>query len=180
MVLAAAARVRERFPDALLVLVPRHPKRFGEVEGILKASKVSYVSRSSGDSGEAATDVFFGNTLGELLMFYAASDVAFVGGSLVPIGGHNLLEPAALGKPVLTGPHNFNAEDVAQIMVEEGGARVVNDDRELADAVLALLADPAACAAQGERARQAVVANRGSLDRLMALLEPLIPAAEKS
>ncbi len=178
--LAAAARVRERFPDALLVLVPRHPKRFGEVEGVLKASRVAYVSRSSGATGNETTDVFFGNTLGELLVFYAASDVALVGGSLVPIGGHNLLEPAALGKPVLTGPHNFNAEDVAQIMVEEGGARIVADDRDLAEAVLALLADPAGCAAQGELARQAVLANRGSLDRLMALLEPLIPGPEVS
>ena len=81
---------------------------------------------------------------------------------------------------MLTGPHNFNAEDVAQIMVEEGGARIVADDRDLAEAVLALLADPAGCAAQGELARQAVLANRGSLDRLMALLEPLIPGPEVS
>ncbi len=173
-VLEAAREIRSEVSEALLVLVPRHPKRFDEVEGILRSAGMSYVSRSSGASGGAETEVFYGNSLGELLIFYAASDVAFVGGSLVPIGGHNLLEPAALGRPVLTGPHNFNAEDVAQIMIEEGGATLVDDPGDLARAVLALFADDAARATQGERARQAVVANRGSLDRLMALLEPLI------
>jgi 3-deoxy-D-manno-octulosonic-acid transferase len=174
MALDAARDIGAQVPGALLLLVPRHPKRFGEVEGILRNSGARYVTRSSGASGDSETDVFFGNTLGELLVFYAAADVAFVGGSLVPIGGHNLLEPAALGRPVLTGPHNFNAEDVAQIMVEEGGATLVEHPADLAGAVLALLNDETARAAQGERARQAVVANRGSLDRLMALLEPLI------
>ena len=172
--LDAARQIRTHVPDALLVLVPRHPKRFAEVEGILRGKGTRYVTRSSGVTGDAGTEVFYGNTLGELLVFYAASDVAFVGGSLVPIGGHNLLEPAALGRPVLTGPHNFNAEDVAQIMVEEGGVTLVEDSAALAGAVLALFADEAARAAQGERARRAVVMNRGSLDRLMALLEPLI------
>jgi 3-deoxy-D-manno-octulosonic-acid transferase len=175
MLLAAHRLVRARFADALLVMVPRHPPRFGEVADWLRQQGVKFVTRDGGAPASAATEVFLVNTLGELQFFYAAGDVAFVGGSLVPVGGHNLLEPAALGLPVLAGPNNFNSADVARLLAEEGAVRIVHDTAELAAAVSELLADPAARTRMGTSGRQAIEANRGAVDRLMAFLAPLLP-----
>ena len=108
--------------------------------------------------------------MGVLQDWYAAADVAFVGGSLVPIGGHNLLEPAALGRPVLTGPYTYNAPEVARGLIEAGGARVVRDAGELAAGLSVWLADGDACAAAGSSAALAVTANRGAAQRARALL----------
>ncbi len=114
------------------------------------------------------------DTLGELLDFYAAADVVFVGGSLVPAGGHNLLEPAALGRPILTGPHHFNAAEIARLLAERRGAQVVRDARELGARVTELLASASEREAMGASARAVVEENRGALDRLLALMEPLL------
>jgi 3-deoxy-D-manno-octulosonic-acid transferase len=175
VLLAAHRLVRARFAQALLVLVPRHPPRFDEVADWLKSRGVSFVTRSSASGTSGETEVFLVNTLGELLSFYAAGDVAFVGGTLVPIGGHNLLEPAALGLPVLAGPNNFNSADIARLLAEGGAVRIVHDAQELATAVCELLADPAARTRMGASGRQAIEQNRGAVDRLMAFLEPLLP-----
>ena len=110
--------------------------------------------------------------MGEVPLFYAASDVAFVGGTLVSIGGHNLLEPAALGKPVVTGPHLFSTQDIADMFSKVGASMVVNDERELAHAVLELLADPDKAHAVGEKGLVLLQENRGALQRLLDLLEP--------
>ena len=107
-------------------------------------------------------------------MFYAASDIAFVGGSLVPVGGHNLLEPAALGLPVISGPNVFNAQEIADMFVDEGACEIVQDAPDLANEIEKLLADPDAAKAMGERGRDIVQSNRGSLAKLLGLLEPLI------
>ncbi len=136
VLLAAHRLVRARFAQALLVLVPRHPPRFEEVADWLKARGVNFVTRSSASGTNGETEVFLVNTLGELLSFYAAGDVAFVGGTLVPIGGHNLLEPAALGLPVLAGPNNFNSADIARLLAEGGAVRIVHDAQELAAAIV--------------------------------------------
>jgi 3-deoxy-D-manno-octulosonic-acid transferase len=173
--LDAHATVRARFPDALLVLVPRHPPRFGEVAELLEQRRIPFVTRTGGASVTEQTQVFLLNTLGELLAFYAAGDLAFVGGSLVPIGGHNLLEPAALGLPVIAGPHNFNSEDIARMLVERGAVTIAADAGSVATQVVALLADPAARARMGAIGRKAVDDNRGAVDRLMAFLSPLLP-----
>jgi 3-deoxy-D-manno-octulosonic-acid transferase len=175
VLLAAQRRVRERYANALLVLVPRHPPRFAEVADALKSRGLRYVTRDSGAAVSADTEVFLVDRLGELLGFYAAAEVAFVGGSLVPIGGHNLLEPAALGLPVLAGPHNFNSADIARMLVESGAVRIVHDAAELSAAVCELLADPAARARMGAGGRKAIEENRGAVDRLMAFLQPLLP-----
>jgi 3-deoxy-D-manno-octulosonic-acid transferase len=114
------------------------------------------------------------DTLGELLDFYAAGEVAFVGGSLVPVGGHNLLEPAALGVPILTGPYNGNSEEIAQLLIARGAAEVVHDAAALAARVNALLADPQARARMGAAGGAAIAANRGAVRRLLALIEPLL------
>ncbi len=175
VLLAAHRTVRARFAQALLVMVPRHPPRFAEVAASLKEQGINFVTRSSGVAPSGATEVFLVDRLGELVSFYAAGDVAFVGGSLVPIGGHNLLEPASLGLPALAGPHNFNSADVARLLVECGAVRLVDDAAGLSEAIGELLANPAARTAMGANGKKAIEANRGAVDRLMAFLEPLLP-----
>lgn len=178
LVLAAFDAVRRVHPTCLLLLAPRHPERFGAVAELLQARGLEYAMRSSGAPCLPRTAVYLLDTLGELPMFYAASDVAFVGGSLVPIGGHNLLEPASLGVPIITGPHNFNAEDVAELLAAAGGARVLRDAGELAPAVIELLDDPELRAQRGRIAQRCVQENRGALERLLQLVRPLLgPAA---
>jgi 3-deoxy-D-manno-octulosonic-acid transferase len=174
-VLDAHAMVLGGMPDVLLILVPRHPQRFDAVAGLLARRGCRFERRSAGLQVEAGTQVLLLDTVGELTAFYAAADIAFVGGSLVPIGGHNLLEPAALGMPVLTGPSHGNAEDIAQLLLREGAAREVAGARELADVLLELIADPALRRQIGARAAQIVEENRGAVARLVALIEPLLP-----
>jgi len=175
LVLDAHAQLRARHPAALLVLAPRHPPRAAAVAALLRRRGVRFVTRASGAAVAPDTEVLLLDTLGELQLFYAAGDVAFVGGSLVPVGGHNLLEPAALGRPIVTGPHTANAAAVARLLLEEGAAVTVRDAEGLATRVGTWLADPAARQAAGERGRAAVGANRGALARFLALLEPLVP-----
>ncbi len=172
--IAAHAMLREQFPDLLLILVPRHPERFREVGKLVEQRGFQCVHRTADVSIDDATEVFLVDTMGELPLFYAASDVAFVGGSLVPVGGHNMLEPAALGLPVVSGPYVFNAQDIADMFIELGASRLVNDSTELATSVGGLIADPDAAAKIGEKGREIVLQNRGSLSKLLGLLEPLI------
>jgi len=176
-VLEAQRRISAVHPGALLVLAPRHANRFGEVAGWLERQGIAARRRSAGPPAPAAAgscNVLLLDTLGELLDFYAAADVAFVGGSLAPIGGHNLLEPAALGLPVLTGPHNSNGEEVACLLLDGGAAEIVRTGDELAARVNALLADAALRAEMGRRGRAAVERNRGALEKLMRLISSLL------
>ena len=119
------------------------------------------------------------DTLGELQMFYAAADVAFVAGSLVPVGGHSLLEPAVLGLPMLSGPHTHNAQDVADLFEQCGALAIVRDADELAARISAWFDDPAGARAVGEHGRQAVEQSRGAVGRIVAMVTPLLspPAA---
>lgn len=167
-------RVLQRsHPDLLLALVPRHPERFASVRDLVERSDFSVVSRTEGKpAGDA--DVFLCDTMGEVPMFYVASDVAFVAGSLVPIGGHNLLEPAVLGVPVVTGPHNFNAQDIADLFIDLGACRRVSGTDELADTVSELLSNPDEAARLGRAGQKVLEENRGALERLLVLLEPLL------
>ena len=174
IVLAAHRQVLEVFPNALLLLVPRHPERFQTAASLTVKQGFSAVRRSDGDDCTMDTQVFIGDSMGELPMFYAAADIAFVGGSLVQVGGHNLLEPAALGKPVLTGPYTYNAEDVARLLQDAGAARIVVDADELGGATINLLGDPQERERIGVLGRAAVDSNRGALDRLLGLIAPLV------
>jgi 3-deoxy-D-manno-octulosonic-acid transferase len=174
--LEAHRRVRAAHPETLLVLAPRHPPRFAEVAEALGQAGFSYLRRSQGadTAAAAACEVLLLDSLGELLDFYAAADVAFVGGSLVPVGGHNLLEPAALGVPILAGPHTFNNEEIAKLLIARGAALVVHDAGELAAGLGTLLAEPASRTRMGEQGRASVESNRGALTKLLALIEPLL------
>ena len=174
IVLEAQRRLLERFPDLLLILVPRHPERFATVADLVDRKGFTRVSRTENRPCDATTTVFLGDTMGEVPMFYAASDIAFVGGSLVPVGGHNLLEPAALGLPLVSGPHVYNAQDISDLFIDLGACHIVNDAEQLAGAVGELLDNPAAAAEQGGRGLDIVQQNRGALARLLNLLEPLI------
>jgi len=173
-VLHAHRIVRKRFPNALLILVPRHPERFSAVRSYLHKGGYQFMSRTDGLPCTSDIEVFLGDTMGEVPLFYAASDVAFVGGTLVPVGGHNLLEPAALGKPVVTGPNLFNTQDIANMFEKLGASVTVNNAGQLGSAVADLFDDRATAADIGDRGRQIVQQNRGSLARLLELLEPLV------
>jgi 3-deoxy-D-manno-octulosonic-acid transferase len=175
IVLAAHRRLLEQHPHTLLVLAPRHPQRFEAAAAAVAAQQLRCIRRSV-ESREQDYQVLLLDTLGELADFYGAADVAFVGGSLVPIGGHNLLEPAALGIPVLSGPQQFASPELARALRAAGALAIVHDAAELAAALARLLADPQARAAQGAAGRAAIDANRGALERLLGLIDRLPPA----
>jgi len=168
--------VRSRYPRALLVMAPRHPNRFGDVAAQLVSRGVRFVRRSQTPVAGALeeAEVLLLDTLGELLDFYAAADVAFVGGSLVPIGGHNLLEPAALGLPILAGPHNSNSEAAARQLTANGAAEIVQGPQDLGEKVAKLFAEPDTRERMGAAGRAFVEANKGALTKLLSLVIPLI------
>ncbi len=174
--LAAHRRLLERHPDALLMLVPRHPERFDEVAGLAARHGMTVARRSRGDQVDASVNLYLADTMGELLMLFGAADVAFVGGSLVPVGGHNLLEPAAWGVPVLTGPrlHNFTA--IADLLDRAGALSRVTDEDALASRVGALLDDAGERRRLGEAAAAVVAANRGALQRGVTICSSLWPS----
>jgi 3-deoxy-D-manno-octulosonic-acid transferase len=175
LVLDAYGRLRQRFPDLLLVLVPRHPERFDAVAKLCVQQGFGIERRSRRIDGAATdTDILLGDTMGELLLLHAAADVAYIGGSLVPLGGQNLLEACAVGTPVVFGPHMFNFREISRLALERGAARQVADSAGLADAVAAWLSDPEARRHAGEAGRQLVADNRGALDRTLALLPPAL------
>lgn len=160
----------------LLVLVPRHPERFAQVAQWLEREGVRWRRRSGPQAVVAAdTQVLLVDTLGELLAFYACGEVAFVGGSLVPIGGHNLLEPAMLGLPLLSGPHCFNSPEAAERLRACGALEVVRDATALAAALLRCFADDGDATRRGDAGREMVLQNRGAVQRSLALLAVLLP-----
>ncbi|MGO9932101.1 MAG: lipid IV(A) 3-deoxy-D-manno-octulosonic acid transferase [Steroidobacteraceae bacterium] len=171
-VLEAHAQLLADRPDVLLLLAPRHKDRFDAVAGLLARGGVRFARRSSGIAADDGSRVLLVDTMGELALLYASADVAFVGGSLVAIGGHNLLEPAALGLPVVTGPYYFNNQEIARLLLERGAALQVADARGLAAALRGLLDNPAERRRIGAIAKQIVASNRGSVARLLALMEP--------
>lgn len=176
-VLDALATVRQQNANVLLVLVPRHPERFEGVARLCRDRGYAVVRRSEGQPCTADTDVLVGDTMGELPMFYAAADIAFVGGSLVPVGGHNILEAAALGVPILFGPHMFNFAAIARLFVDAAAAEQVADSAALADAVLQQLQAPEQSREMGRRGHALVAANRGALDRLLKLCSSYLPGS---
>ena len=172
--LAAHAQLKEKHASALLILVPRHPQRFESVRALLRKRGVRYVQRSAGVPPEAGHEVFLVDTIGELQLFYAAADVAFVGGSLVPIGGHSLLEPAVLGLPVLSGPHTQNAPDIAAVLGQCGALGIVHDAAELSQRLVDYCNHPERAREDGARGQHVVEQGRGAVDRLVAMVVPLL------
>ena len=172
--LDAHAQLTLKFADALLMLVPRHPQRFDNVAHLLAGRGIPYERRSAGRAVRPQARVLLIDSVGELAMLYAAADAAFVGGSLVPIGGHNLLEPAALGIPVITGPHHENAPAIAQALLRAGAAVEVADAAGLAGVLGKFFQDPDLRRQTGERAQAFVDRHRGSVERLLVLFERML------
>jgi 3-deoxy-D-manno-octulosonic-acid transferase len=175
-VLAAHSELLLTNKALLLLLVPRHPQRFESVAVLLTRLGIVFDRRSGATPVRPDAQVLLVDTVGELAALYAAADAAFVGGSLVPVGGHNLLEPAVLGVPVIAGPHTGNSGDIARLLIEQGGAVEVADPRALAAAVRRLLQDPAARERAVRSAREFVDSHRGTVGRLADLIDPLIRA----
>lgn len=167
IVLAAHRQLLASYPNALLILVPRHPERFNAVFALCQSEGFDTVRRSAATPVSAQTQVLLGDTMGELLFLYALADSAFVGGSLVANGGHNLLEPAALSKPVLSGPHLFNFLEIAALLRDAGALEEVDDAQALAVAVRRLFELPQDARHMGQAGLNVMLANQGALQRLL-------------
>lgn len=179
MVLAALVELRKqpRFVNMLLVLVPRHPERFSAVARLCRKQGFRIALRSENRGAlDASVEIMVGNTMGELQLFYAAADCAFIGGSLVPTGGHNLLEAAAVGKPVVFGPHMFNFQEISIMTLERGAGVQIKTPAQLAPAVSDFLGNANRRDRAGEAGRKMVEENRGALVANMRLIEQLLDA----
>lgn len=170
-VLAAHRRILEQIPAALLVLVPRHPERFERVANLVQRQGYSLLRRSSELPCDLDTQVFLGDSMGELPVFLGVADVAFVGGSLVKVGGHNMLEAAAQGVPVIFGPQVYNFSAIARLLRDRGAGVMVHGVEELAAQVSAWLQDASERSRVGENGRQAVEQNRGALQHLAQIVD---------
>lgn len=169
-VIEAHSLLMRRFPDALLLVAPRHPERFRPMAQLCRAYGFATATRSEDGLPDPHAQCFVVDTLGELLMFFASADIAFVAGSLAPIGGHNVLEPAALGIPVLVGPHTFNFSEITDQMLAEGAVQRVADSQALAAALQGLMANEAHRAEMGRAARGLVERERGAVERTLAII----------
>jgi 3-deoxy-D-manno-octulosonic-acid transferase len=158
-------------PNSVLVLAPRHPERASAVCTAIGAAGFGFRRLSAGEAPVRAGEVLLVDVLGQLMKFFAAGDVAFVGGTLVPVGGHNLLEPAAVGLPVLAGPHLENVKDVAEMLRDAGVLTPVTDADSVAAAAAWLLGNPVMRHSIGELAQGKVQQNRGALDRAVELVK---------
>jgi len=173
-VLAIHLQLREFFPDAVLILVPRHPERFDNA--FLLAEQAGFITyrRTHEPRIPKDSDVFVVDTMGELLSFYAASNIAFIGGSLVEVGGHNPIEPGALGLPIIAGPHVFNFEAICEQLVTSGGMEIVQGEATLLAALKQLMADPESARERGQYAMKEVNASKGAVSRVVDYLSPLL------
>ena len=171
-VLDAFDRVRRSLADCFLIIAPRHPERFDKVYHLCVRRGLEVARRSAAAGVEARdTDVYLLDTLGELPLFYACADAAFVGGSLTPVGGHNVLEPAALGVPLISGQHTANFAGIIGLFEDADAITIVADSAQLAAAVTRLLQDEELRRTRGARGQRLVRENQGALDAVMALLE---------
>lgn len=178
-ILDAARKIRGQFRDLLLILVPRHPERFDRVTALCRRAGLTTLRRSEGKPCGSQIQVLVVDTMGELPIFYGTADVAFVGGSLVPVGGHNLLEPAALSRPVITGPHYFNFLEVTRQFLQHHAAIEVKNPEQLADCVIELLQNPQRRTEMGDAGRQLIEQSKGASQRLLNLIEVHLRHAQR-
>ena len=168
-------------PDACLLLVPRHPNRAGEVERLVLDAGFTVARQSERSTASAADttapDVLLGDTMGQLQYLYGLSSIAFLGGSLVSVGGHNPIEAAVCGQPLVMGPETFNFPDVAAAFSDAGCLFLARNAEQLADHVSGCLTDPETTRRLGQAARQVVAANTGATERLLGLLRAEIRSA---
>jgi 3-deoxy-D-manno-octulosonic-acid transferase len=170
-VIRAHRQVLEQVPAALLVLAPRHPERFDRVAGMVGRMGLTLTRRSAGESVAPDTQVLLCDTMGELPLFLAAVDAAFIGGSLVDVGGHNMLEASVCAIPVVFGPHTYNFAVISELLLERQAARRIGNSQQLAECIHQWLLDASLRATLGDNGRIVVEENRGALERLLAMLE---------
>lgn len=171
IMLSAHKEVIEKHPTSLLILVPRHPERFSTVKQIAE-QQFRTVARTETDTILPEVEVYIGNTMGEMLTLMGASDLCFMGGSLLgkKVGGHNMLEPAALGLPVLTGPSFYNFTDITHRLCDVGACTVIQDAKYIASHVTSLISNPTQRKSLGAKAKQVVDGNRGALNKTLTYL----------
>ncbi len=174
IILQAHRQLRAHCPQALLILVPRHPERFDEVAALIARNDFAFARRSAAEPVANDTAVLLGDTMGELLLLYGCADCAFVGGSLIARGGHNTLEPAAWGLPVITGASDFNFREISALLQREQALAVVRDANSLAAELQLLAADVELRLQRGNAAKTVVANNRGALDKLIGEIERLL------
>lgn len=178
LILQAFTEARRSHPDLLLISIPRHVDRAPQLQqlysSIFKVVKRSDYNEKNENSEMSAVDIFIGDTMGELLIFYAAADLAFVGGSLVERGGQNPLEPAAVGLPILSGPYTFNFATITEQLEQRNAEIKVSNAAELAEQVISLLSNPQLCQQMGKEAKKFVAENKGSVLKQMQLIESLL------
>ena len=166
--------IRENISNALLILAPRKPERFQTVSRILDQSGLSYCKWSENKGSKIESDVLLVDTLGDLLFFYSVSKVTFVGGSLFDIGGHNLIEPAILMKPILTGPKLDNVREIADQFQSNQANIIVRDHKDLASSILELSDDEERCIRMTNNAKKVIEENKGSSEKILQLIRPLL------
>jgi len=176
IILDAFDKVLQQQSLCLLVIVPRHPGRAAGVRELCTRRNLKVLCKSDNKECDENVKVFILDTLGELPMYYAAADVAFVGGSLTEIGGHNMLEPASLGLPVIMGPHVFNFQEISQLLLDEGAAWKVTNSDELSSRVSSLLGDANLRHSIGELGRNIIMKNRGNVEKIMELIRDFFRA----
>ena len=174
LILNAHKEILKVVSNMLLILVPRHPERFNKVKQLLKNKKYNFISRTEYRSLPENYEIFLGDTMGELLLFYTASDVAFVGGSMVPVGGHNILEPASLGLPIITGKHMFSQRDMVNLFIKNRAVDIVNNENELANKVILYIQNTQNRHKQSIKVKKVVSHRQGALDSLMARIDELL------
>jgi len=174
LVLQAHRGIRQHLPDALLILVPRHPERFMDVAKLCQEQEFAVCRRSEQRAVDAHEAVLLGDSMGEMAYYFQIADVAFMGGSLVPVGGHNLLEPAALAKPTLIGPHFFNFSDITKQLTHKKACRVVLDADELATDTVQLLTSTELQHEMGMAAFDVVAANQGALSKSVIAIKRIL------
>ena len=174
-ILSVYEQLKSQFFSLLLVLVPRHPERFDSVARKIQRRNLRCVRRTEQTTElESDVDVYLGDTMGELSLMYACSDVAFVGGSLEPLGGQNILEPSALGVPVVFGPHMFNFPDISRWSVKTGAGKQVQNSAELTNVLIELLSNPNLRDEMGSQGLALIEAHRGALEKNYQLIERFI------
>lgn len=173
-ILDAHRTILKQYENALLVLVPRHPERFNKIADLCEKENFNTLRRSSNKPCTSTTQIYLADTMGELMLLFAVSDVAFVGGSLIERGGHNVLEPASLGIPTLIGPYHFNFTSIIRLMKKTNALIEVNSVKELADHICHLFSNSVARSELGERGRSVVENNRGALQKHLTCLKDIL------
>lgn len=174
IILKAHQKILQELPDAKLIIVPRHPERFSEVAQLISSYELKFSRRSQPDDWDKSSQVLLGDSMGEMMMAFKLAQVAFVAGSLIPVGGHNIIEPASIGKPVLSGPYVHNFAEVFKELEASGGAKTAASEGDISSIVIDLLGSPEKAREMGCRAKAVIEKNRGALDKTIQELEAFI------